>query len=175
MTVDLISLDPGLVCPAMAYFDHGKLVATRFIVTAEADENRDWLSIANEFWFDRPALDLSDLRLFVYERPKVYTRRKINQNSLLDLTGVAGAVLVRFMSNYTSWKSVERREYLPFQWKGNMEKKACNRLVKSRLAPEELRAVVLPRASLAHNVWDAIGVGLKALNRFGPHTKPRKK
>jgi len=59
-------------------------------------------------------------------------------------------------------------EYLPAQWKGQAPKTVITERTKRALASAELSRVVLPSAaSLAHNVWDAVGLGLYHLKKGG--------
>ena len=96
-------------------------------------------------------------------------RRKIVTHDgmgFVDLAAMAGA-LAGMLADFTS----SLVAYQPHDWKGNLEKAECARRVKQRLSPDELAAVTLPkRKALAHNVWDAVGIGLRYLNRFGPNS-----
>lgn len=54
----------------------------------------------------------------------------------------------------------------PEEWKGQTPKDITTERAKSRLSPSEIARVQLPSAAgLAHNVWDAIGIGLWAIGR----------
>jgi hypothetical protein len=60
--------------------------------------------------------------------------------------------------------------YFPHEWEGTVSRKGevdpVIQRIKGRLEPEELERVILPCESKAHNVWDSVGIGLKALGRF---------
>lgn len=56
----------------------------------------------------------------------------------------------------------------PDEWKGSVPKDVCAARARALLLDSELRTIELPRAKTkAHNVWDAIGIGLFALGRCG--------
>ena len=57
-------------------------------------------------------------------------------------------------------------KYKPHEWKGTVEKKVMELRIQKHLTTEELKIVELPAKSLAHNVWDAAGIGLKHLKRL---------
>jgi hypothetical protein len=66
--------------------------------------------------------------------------------------------------------------YFPMEWQGNLKRPKTHKQkdpvverIRRELSPEELQRVILPAPSLAHNVWDAVGIGLKALGRFEPY------
>lgn len=55
----------------------------------------------------------------------------------------------------------------PEEWKGQTPKDISVERSQARLAPSELARVKLPTAKgLAHNVWDAVGIGLWATGRI---------
>jgi len=59
--------------------------------------------------------------------------------------------------------------YYPRDWKGTADAdEVVIPLIQSRITEIERSRVQLPSASLAHNVWDGVGVGLKLLGRLEP-------
>jgi len=86
--------------------------------------------------------------------------RRVRLADLLELSAVAGALACRF----------DARGVTPSEWKGNAPKevtaaRAVNALTWAEVAKTELDLADVP-ASLRHNVWDAIAIGLWALGRL---------
>lgn len=98
----------------------------------------------------------------VIEIPQIYQRayQKGDQNDLIWVAFEAGRML----------QAIEPTRYvtvLPREWKGQTPKDVMCRRIESKLGPLELERVKLPKAkSLHHNVWDAVGIGLKYLGRL---------
>jgi hypothetical protein len=163
--IDLVSIDPGLECPAAACFSSGKLVATAHAVLLT---KAGWREAARHLNKALGQIPNQHDHVLVVELPQVYRTglRKGDPADLVDLAAMAGAMVG--MLDYRVEKLVV---YQPHDWKGNLKKAECERRVRARLSPEELAAVTLPeRKALAHNVWDAVGIGLRYLNRFGPNS-----
>lgn len=102
----------------------------------------------------------------VFEWPRVYTaaKSKGDPNDLLPLVGV-GMAMSAYLGESCIMYSVH-----PHEWKGQLPKDACHARILLRLTPSE--AMVAAGAqrvakSKAHNVLDAIGIGLHHLGRFG--------
>jgi hypothetical protein len=95
----------------------------------------------------------------VIECPQVYvhSRAKGDPNDLIRLALMAGVIV-----GAIGQKNVV--EYRPAEWKGQVPKDVMTERIKRSLNKGEQSRVVLPRAmSLAHNVWDAVGIGLHHL------------
>jgi len=149
----LISLDPGVRNIAVAAFEGGELY------------------LAKLFWSNQPFGAVRDVCSwaavqnpddFAVEIPQVY-RNSPNPKNLIDLAFVGGAV----------WGSITygaelcaMRQYLPREWKGNQPKEATQRRVDAALSDAERINIDWPIKSLRHNVYDAIGIGLKHLGRY---------
>ena len=96
------------------------------------------------------------------ELPQVYTvsKSKGDPNDLINLAVVVGAFLER-------WSTRGRQHvYSPGRWKGQVPKLIMVERIQKRLRPDETASVDLPAKSLAHNVWDAVGIGLYHLDRL---------
>jgi hypothetical protein len=79
---------------------------------------------------------------------------KGDNNDLLNLATVIGGIIQSFPES-----NIVR--FLPYKWKGNAKKETLEFKIKCNLKPSELNRIEIPRAkSLAHNVWDAVGIGL---------------
>lgn len=103
------------------------------------------------------------LQTLVIERPQVYKAQflKGDPNDLVDLALMGGA-----LSGILHGKCRATLFYLPCEWKGQVVKAAMNARIKKRLSEDEQRRIDWPAKSLQHNVWDAIGIGLKAVGRL---------
>jgi hypothetical protein len=107
---------------------------------------------------------LSDLRLrgmvetCIVERPRFYPgKSKVDANDLIVLALRAGMLAQAVQAPTTRF--VE-----PSVWKGQLPKNVCHNRIRAILTPVEL-AVLAPVKD--HNVWDAVGIGLFGVGRFG--------
>ncbi len=56
--------------------------------------------------------------------------------------------------------------YKPREWKGQVSKEVTKNRLKAKLTVNEQANIVLPKEYWEqHNVWDAVGVGLKHLEK----------
>lgn len=96
----------------------------------------------------------------VIELPQVYeaAHQKGDQQDLINLAVVVGG-LARGINRPVSF-------VLPRDWKGQVPKEITQQRAKEVLDDSEFEAVVLPAASLAHNVWDAVAMGLHFAGRI---------
>ncbi|MEO9195847.1 MAG: hypothetical protein ABI445_19510 [Polyangia bacterium] len=165
----LISVDPGIRGCGVAIFNDAKLVSAAYVKNprlagggpdACVDMAREVYAhfaatFGGPFW----SVDLA------VEWPRVYASRiragssKGDPNDLLALCGVDAAVALILEPDETT-------AYAPSDWKGQLEKDTCHARIRSRLSPAELAVFesVRPK-SLAHNAWDAVGIGLHHLGR----------
>jgi hypothetical protein len=95
----------------------------------------------------------SHLDYLAVEFPQVYQKSRGDPNDLLPLAAVLGGIATGNVSGQV-------QTYLPRQWKGTVNPDHLIRAVQNMLSAYELTGVVLPCASLAHNVWDSVGIGL---------------
>jgi hypothetical protein len=106
--------------------------------------------------------------LAVVEQPGV--RRGDGRHNRASLEGLV-AVGVAIFAHYPD---TEVRRILPSQWAGTLRRPAPWRededpiahRVREALSPEELQRVEWPASYLRHNVYDALGIGLKVCGRF---------
>ena len=181
---DLVSLDPGARACGGAAFRGGKLVSAGFVkadppakvVGAASARAGGAALMAGAFvrWVDG-----RQVRDVAVEWPRVYAgaiRRgesKADPNDLLALAASSAAVATA-LSRECGVEVVA--SYCPSEWKGQLPKDVCDRRVRSRLDAGE--AAVLDLAcvragKLAHNVVDAVGIGLHHLGRLAPRLAPR--
>lgn len=103
---------------------------------------------------------VSTVDVLAAEWPQIYQRgqgrTKGNPNDLVPLAGVIGAVAADVSPKQT-------RIFLPSEWKGQVPKDTMKSRIVGALTDAELSRV--PKR-LAHDGYDAIGVGLFALGRL---------
>lgn len=167
----LIAVDPGVRgCGVSAWIDR-RLFKAAYVKNpcdhGQSAAEAARMAYAVEQWVDTFVLDpIVDEVTFelVIECPRVYdaTHQKGDQNkSIIPLSLVVGAVA----SSFQGWPI---RQYFPRDWKGTIDPDDAIKMVKTRLSVDERSRVILPAPSLQHNVWDAVGIGLKDLGRFEP-------
>lgn len=120
---------------------------------------------------------------FAVEFPQVYSagKGKGDPNDLFPVAGIAQSLAIEAMR-----EGAEVTLYKPREWKGTIDKLVNTYRVRQRLSPEEFSYIVIPpntcsRCSMqtpsepscekktpceVHNVYDGVGVLLKALGRF---------
>jgi hypothetical protein len=150
----IVSIDPGTHEAGVAQWKDARL-QTAYLVRVTSDES--WLWLANKVAQSCFHLPVSAI---VLERPQVYvrSRAKGDPNDLITLALAAGAIAGQF--------NVQVIEYRPAEWKGQVPKEIMIDRIRETLDADERAAVELPNArSLAHNVWDAVGIGLHHFRR----------
>jgi hypothetical protein len=157
----LISIDPGINGCGVAYFIDKHLVMAQYVKNPAAkhsDPGFRAFSMARAVLSGDTYTEGDEL---VLEYPQIYRGpRANNPNNLLTLALVDGALMGLFRQ--------EAILYLPHAWKGSVDPDECVKRVQARLSAVETACVVLPAKSLAHNLWDAVGIGLFHLGRFNP-------
>ena len=179
--VRLLALDPGINCSGWALFEDGQLVRAGVCFGRPEDAARPSIErvvmmgdrLCEEVVPHYPPPD----RL-VLERPQIYRpdRAKGNPNDLLVLAELGAYVTGRL----THRRAV--KQYLPREWKGNVDPEVCVARVQERLTLGERALVEFPPSACdgcrafgpcvkpscpMHNAFDAIGLGLFDLGRFG--------
>ncbi len=162
----LISIDPGAKLAGVATFEDGELTCA-WLARPKGD-NIGWRETAFETYrtlLDRfPVQVLIDAEVAI-ERPQIYHPKFLrgDPNDLVTLALMAGGIVTLL------GQSVSVTEYYPKQWKGQVKKEAMVERVKERVAENGWTdRVELPTRAkkLAHNIFDAIGIGLKHLKRL---------
>lgn len=167
----LLSVDPGVRECGCAIFWNSQLVRAELVVNP-VKRGQDVASAfamaeaVNRWYLDNQPERMpvmTDQRL-VIECPTVRKAgdQKGDQNtSIVPLTLVVGAVAGRI--------GLTCSQFFPRDWKGTLNGDV---FIRERIIPAvssaERPRVFLPTESLAHNVWDGVGVGLKALGRLEP-------
>jgi hypothetical protein len=144
----LVAIDPGVLNLGWALFEHGRLSRCGLSQASSPVEHAG--NIAALYRPDVVVLE------------KMTVRDIPNALDLLNVTEtgafVAGSLLPAFLYSAT-----------PSRWKGNVPK-LIHHARLARVLTEGEHAVAFAdvepiRASLQHNVWDAIGLGLWGLGR----------
>ena len=151
----LISIDPGLRTAGFAQWDEsGRLLLAGLAQGSKtARDSEAWRAIASEV---RKIAEGCDV---VIEFPKVYPHGKGDPEDLLQLAAVVGAICA-------SHKCL--KVFRPYEWKGQVPKDVMVMRIQGWITDSERSKVLLPSAkSLQHNVWDAIGIGVKYLQSQG--------
>ncbi len=161
----IVSVDPGLAKVAFASWDPetGQLLEAGLVVHKHeiaTERVQKWKDMA--WWTCMVAgLDRCDIDL-VIEVPQVYAgARDEDPNDLIDLAGVVGAIASSIILGSVQWSP------LPREWKGQIPKKVTKQRVDKRLSDAEKALIKWPSASLAHNVYDALHLGIVYLEREG--------
>jgi hypothetical protein len=98
----------------------------------------------------------------VLELPQIYGGGRGGVASdIIDLATIVGGVAAAVGGYVQTF-------YRPREWKGQVPKEIHHPRIIAALQPGEMAAVRLCRpASLMHNVWDAVGLGLAHLKMTG--------
>jgi hypothetical protein len=99
------------------------------------------------------------------EIPQIYqsNRQKGRQSDLVKLAIVAGECMRAACD--AGCRTIITHQ--PAEWKGQVDPDVMIKRIQSKLSSEELECVTLPAKSVAHNVWDGIGIGLVHHRRMG--------
>jgi hypothetical protein len=145
--VRLVAIDPGVRHLGVAVFDNGRLVRARLVEIENLTE-----------------ITYAICREVVIEKPQVYPKSPGDPNDLIDLAIVVGRIAGHFEVAQPLSRSQPPRFsfYKPSQWKGQTPKPIHHARIRAELERQgTLSCVEIPRAkSLAHNIWDAVGLGL---------------
>lgn len=164
--VKLISIDPGLRACAVAAFDaHHKLIFAGLSQPVVSESKALIVHQTVHFTDELLRYRLNDARIgsrAVIELPQTYKGRaaKGDGNDLISVALVVGGL------TWLCGRSGIIVDYVhPHDWKGSVPKSVTKQRVLKRLSAEELKRVEWPGRALEHNVYDAIGIGLKELGR----------
>lgn len=170
----IVAVDPGIRGCGVAIFESDKLVRAAYVpnLVEEGNQANEAASMAAAVWhwvkshYDPAWFSVDELAL---EWPKIYATRirrgetKEDPNDMVALAGVQSSIATLF-------EDAEPYSYYPSDWKGQMKKEPCHRRIQERLervgdfAP--LAKASDEAGSLAHNIWDAVGIGLFHVRRF---------
>lgn len=188
-TVRLLSVDPGLRRCGVALFDGRVLLRAGLAVgQLNTQEGSDLEAVqkvvASVIAWVEGAEDehgAKGIDGVIIERPQIYTHTqgRKDPNDLIPLAAVGGALAYAY--------PFDHRWVLPHTWKGSIDADLMTVRIRERLTPDEFAAVELPKntcpdcvrrlpkstctksSCLAHNVFDAVGIGLWSLGRLERH------
>ncbi len=144
----LLAIDPGVRRSGWARYESG------FLTACGHDDNN-----LIPFYDRKSAIGSLN---FVIEMPQVYGGRsaKGDTNDLLELAYQVG----RFVE-MADGLSMGIKRVRPAEWKGQTPKEVTTRRARLILTADEMRIIPKLAKSRAHNMWDAIAMGLWAVGR----------
>lgn len=165
----LLAVDPGIRGCGVAVFEATKLVHASYVRNpvregtgaGPAASMASWIVGSTSAW--KP-------NALALEWPRVYARMiregksKGDPNDLLGLAAIDAAVAALLAPAIATC-------YAPSDWKGQMTKEACHLRIQKRLVDREAFVAAegaSEAGALAHNMWDAVGIGLHHLGRLAP-------
>ena len=171
----ILAVDPGVRGCGVAFAVDSKIQAAAYVLGASNTKIRRaeaWMTMANavfKWWRDWCVVPLADAGKYelIIELPQVYAKShqvgvksKADPNDLIELAATVGAI--------TQTIDAPVVVYLPAEWKGQVPKAIMHDRARARLTADELETIQrsLPRAALAHNVWDAAAMLLKHCGRW---------
>lgn len=156
----LLAIDPGVHRLAYALFEHEHLIHCGLLNLGDAPASM----VAAIVNLTRNL----QAKSYVIEVPQVYQakRQATDANDLIDLAQVVGVCVAAAIGrDYTA----SIRQPRPHEWKSNVPKDIQNKRDLARLDLAEIEVykhgINGIRKSWQHNVIDAVGIGLWALNR----------
>jgi hypothetical protein len=145
-TATLLAIDPG-ACSGWALFRAGQLTEAGVASPDHAGSS-----------FGGRRFDV-----VVIEIPNAHEKRNAAPSTVQDLFTLcvrAGRLIERA-------RPAKVRYVLPSAWKGQIDKEVCAKRVLRTLSEAELACIPAIPLGKIHNCYDAIGIGLYALGRFG--------
>lgn len=153
----LVCIDPGKkLCGVSMFSDRG------YLLRAELVRADDVVTLADGVAEAVKKNRIENRLVLAYEMPQVYMSDPGKAKSLFPLAVTDGAVAYALRPN-------EIVEYKPHDWKGSVDPDVMTKKIKERwMTAADHKAVVIPSAkSLAHNIYDAVGIGIYHLRRLG--------
>lgn len=152
---DLVSIDPGLNGCGFALWKSAKLIQATYVPNTPKGDFKTMRAALLPFGHDRPFISVE----LAIELPQVYvaSRSKGDPNDLINLAMLVGYLAASF-KNFSLYK--------PHAWKGQVPKDIMEDRITKRLDAKEQANLERVPKSLAHNMIDAIGIGLHHLGRL---------
>jgi hypothetical protein len=165
----IISIDPGLHGCGVAWWASGRLARASYVV-GSPKHMRDALAWRNTVRYFDVLVPKPDVCVIEFQQIYDTAHSIRSANDLLQLAAVVGGIAAVMPATTKVFI------YKPAQWKGSVKKSVTkNRLREYKLSEDELACVSLPDSKDdATDVWDAVGIGLKHLEKVGLRvaTKP---
>lgn len=165
-----VSIDPGLHGCGVAVFLDGLLAHAEYtgglggqihtLLEPIEPVERLLFEVAGEGTWDRTTAPIHTL---IVEVPQVYDtpKQKGRQVDVLRLYGVAIAIVAVARPFVRAALTLQ-----PAEWKGQVPKDVMVERIKGRLSPDEMDVIDLPSSTVEHNLWDAVGIGLRHAGRL---------
>jgi hypothetical protein len=165
--MDVLAIDPGLRGCGVALYRASILVEAAYVRGPVAGRGPEaWGIMADNVLLAFQASRLAKPLDVVLESQKIYTVGKSQgrPDDLLELRGVMATIARDYAT--LGGRVVS---YLPSEWKGQVPKEVHHRRLQAAVSPTE-RTIINQAlhglaASLAHNVWDAVGLGRAHLTK----------
>lgn len=158
----LASVDCGAHGLGCALFFSGELVSAEYLpgLGGQAHPLLEPVALFEAF-LEQAGEPIDELAIEIFQ---IYPgpQQKGDQGDLIKLAIVAGITMAT--AAQSGCKSI--CTLLPREWKGQLPKDIMIDRIKGRLSLEELAVVKMPVKSVAHNVFDGIGIGLSRLGRL---------
>jgi len=164
----VLAIDPGVRGCGAALFEHRMLVKASYVANVAFKGEARAVEAAEMAEQVKRHFPLS-LHAAVIEWPQVYAgairagKSKADPNDLLALTAVAGAIATKYIGT-------EIFTVRPAEWKGQVPKSIVANRVWDCLEGVEvdvLKVASRDAGRLAHNIVDAVGIGLCYIGRWG--------
>lgn len=158
-----MAVDPGKFLCGLSVFKSGVLKHAKLVESSRTSGSGPavWVAMAEAVRQTVDSCGLSPSSVAV-EVMQVYRQglQKGDQGDLVEVVGVSGAVCF-------AWPYARSHiGYRPAEWKGQVPKAVMKKRIIGALSEEEIGQIVICTPSLMHNVWDGIGIGLKAVGRL---------
>ncbi len=141
-------IDPGAKNAGAAIFEDKELVS------AWLARGKNWQETADDVFKYVPVPQV--VETIVIERMQIYKDTPLaHANDCITLSLMSGRVAGMF-------PNCNVIEYTPAKWKGGTPKAIMTERIIGLLSQDELDRITVPKAkSLMHNVYDAVGLGIR--------------
>lgn len=157
--VSTLAVDPGIRGCGYAYFEGARLYSAGYI--PNTIRTGDGMIAIVEMARSIHAV-FGGVDALAVEWQQIYRGKSVGAD-LLPLSGIVSALAALCCQV----RPIPIARYLPHEWKGNITPEAMILRIKSRVSQDGAK-LYPPRESLAHNMWDAVGIGLHHLGRLQP-------
>lgn len=158
----LASVDCGAHGLGCALFFNGELVSAEYLPGLGGQAHPTFEPVARfESFLEQAGEPIDELAIEIFQ---IYPgpQQKGDQGDLIKLAIIAGITMAKAVQ--CGCKAI--CTMLPAAWKGQVDPDVMIERIKGRLSADEMAAVRVPVKSVAHNLWDGVGIGLKRLGRL---------